>query len=743
MNNPEQITDQYEAIENQANDDASEIDLDDASLYLNRELTWLEFNHRVLAEASREKNPLLERVKFLAIVSNNLDEFFMKRIGGLKQQVAAGISVPSIDGRTPMQQLEACHKVTRGMQQTQEQVYNELLKALSEEEIRITEYQSLDEQQQEKLREHFQQNIFPMLTPLAMDPSHPFPFISNLTLNLLVTLRFPGGHDLHMARVKVPVSQDVSSRLIKVGEDFTYVTLDDLIANNLDMLFPGMEIESCDLFRVTRNANVELDQEAANDLLESIESELRERHFAPIVRLEISNGMNAVHRGMLAAELGLNEEQDVYTIEAMMALRDLFELTKLNLPKLHDAPHHPVDHPQLAHDRRNIFHILRDHQGLLLQHPYESFSTTVERFLRTAAEDPKVLAIKMTLYRTSADGNVLDSLIKAARNGKQVAVLVELKARFDEAANIRWARRLEQAGIHVTYGVLGLKTHSKLIMVIRKDYSQLRRYYHIGTGNYHAGTARLYTDLGLLGCDEEIGKDLTEQFNYLTGYSPPPSYRKILAAPYTLKQSLLNKIEREIRIHRESSTGHIQLKMNALEDPDIVKSLYKATQAGVKVELIVRDTCRFRPGIKGLSESGSVVSIVGRFLEHARITYFHNGGDEEYFIGSADLMQRNLMQRVEVLVPVEAPALRQELRLMLDVQLGDKHNAWDMQSDGTYIRRTPAEEDKSLNCQETLIGVAERRLEAAKKHREKRMREKLMTHFKHRLKNHSQNGGNG
>ncbi|MEW8256961.1 MAG: polyphosphate kinase 1, partial [Candidatus Thiodiazotropha taylori] len=518
MNNPEQISDQYDTPENQASNESSAIDLDDASLYLNRELTWLAFNRRVLAEASREKNPLLERVKFLAIVSNNLDEFFMKRIGGLKQQVAAGISIPSVDGRTPMQQLEECHKVTREMQQTQEQIYNELLQALSEEEIRITEYQSLNEHQQEKLRDHFQQNIFPMLTPLAMDPSHPFPFISNLTLNLLVTLRFPGGHDLHMARVKVPVSQDVSSRLIKVGEDYTYVTLDDLIANNLDMLFPGMAIESCDLFRVTRNANVELDQEAANDLLESIESELRERHFAPIVRLEISNGMNAVHRGMLAAELGLDEEQDVYTIEGMMALRDLFELTKLNLPELHDIPHHPVDHPQLAHDRRNIFHILRDHQGLLLQHPYESFSTTVERFLRTAAEDPKVLAIKMTLYRTSADGNVLDSLIKAARNGKQVAVLVELKARFDEAANIRWARRLEQAGIHVTYGVLGLKTHSKLIMVIRKDYSQLRRYYHIGTGNYHAGTARLYTDLGLLGCDEEIGKDLTEQFNYLTGY---------------------------------------------------------------------------------------------------------------------------------------------------------------------------------------------------------------------------------
>jgi polyphosphate kinase len=740
MNNPEQIVTTQETVTEQITIQQNEFDLNDASLYLNRELTWLAFNRRVLAEATREKNPLLERVKFLAIVSNNLDEFFMKRIGGLKQQVGAGISVPSIDGRTPIQQLEECHQVTREMQQTQEQIYTELLTALSREDIRITEYNSLEMEQQASLREHFQQNIFPMLTPLAMDPSHPFPFISNLTLNLLVTLRFPGGHDLHMARVKVPVSRDVSSRLIQVGDEFTYVTLDDLIANNLDMLFPGMEIESCNLFRVTRNANVELDQEAANDLLETIETELRERHFAPIVRLEISKGMSAQHRGMLAAELGLNEEQDVYTITGMMALSDLFELAKLNLPELHDEPHHPVDHPQLAHDRRNIFHVLRDHKGLLLQHPYESFSTTVERFLRTAAEDPKVLAIKMTLYRTSADGNVLDSLIKAARNGKQVAVLVELKARFDEAANIRWARRLEQAGIHVTYGVLGLKTHSKLIMVIRKDYSQLRRYYHIGTGNYHAGTARLYTDLGLLGCDEEIGKDLTEQFNYLTGYSPPPSYRKILAAPYNLKQSLLNKIEREIKIHLEKSMGHIQLKMNALEDKDIVKALYKATQAGVKVELIVRDTCRFRPGIKGLSESGSVVSIVGRFLEHARITYFHNGGNEEYFIGSADLMKRNLMQRVEVLVPVEAPALRQELRLILDVQLSDKHNAWDMQSDGTYIRRTPPEDDKSINCQETLIGVAERRLEAAKKHREKRMREKLMTHFKHRLKNHSMGG---
>jgi polyphosphate kinase len=720
-----------------------EYDLNDPALYLNRELTWLSFNRRVLDEAAQARNPLLERIKFLAIVSNNLDEFFMKRIGGLKQQVGAGVTIPTVDGRTPAEQLADCHQAIREMQREQQRIYMELVELLCKSEIKITRYQHLSEEQRHQLRDHFRQNIFPMLTPLAMDPSHPFPFISNLTLNLLVTLRFPGGHDLHMARIKVPVSKDVSPRMIQVGEENTFVTLDDLIANNLDMLFPGMEIETCDLFRVTRNANVELDQESANDLLEMIEIELRERHFAPIVRLEVSMGMNPTHRGMLAAELGLNESQDVFEVDCMMAQKDLFELAVLKIPELRDKPHHAVDHPQLAHDRRNIFHIIRDQGQLLLQHPYESFNTTVERFLRTAAEDPKVLAIKMTLYRTSADGNVLDSLIKAARNGKQVAVLVELKARFDEAANIRWARRLEQAGIHVTYGVLGLKTHSKLIMVIRKDYSQLRRYYHIGTGNYHSGTARLYTDLGLLGCDENIGQDLTELFNYLTGYSPPPSYRKILAAPYNLKQSLLNKIEREIKLHTPEQPGLIQMKMNALEDQGIVKALYKATRAGVKVQLIVRDTCRFRPGIAGLSESGSVVSIVGRFLEHARITYFQNGGDEEYFIGSADLMQRNLMKRVEVLTPVETPALRQELRLILDVQLGDKHAAWDMQPDGNYQRRIPSEEEKSLNCQETLIGVAERRLQAAKKHKEQRMREKLMYHFKHRLKNHGANGGGG
>ncbi len=709
-----------------------DVDLSDPSLYLNRELTWLAFNRRVLHEAEDPRTPLLERVKFLAIVSNNLDEFFMKRIGGLKQQIAAGVHRASLDGRSPVQQLRECHAVVRAFQSERRRIYDELMQELAAYDIRITQYDQLTVEQRERLREHFRANIFPMLTPLAMDPAHPFPFVSNLTLNLLVTLRFPGGSEVYMARVKVPVSKDVSKRLIAVDGGFTFVTLEDLMVNNLDMLFPGMEFVSCALFRVTRNAIVEPDVEAANDLLEMIESELRERHFAPIVRLEVQPKMEATHRGMLAAELGLNEEEDVFEVEGMIATRDLFELASLDVPELHDEPHRPVDHPLLANDRRNIFHIIRENGPLLLQHPYQPFSTTVERFLRTAADDPKVLAIKMTLYRTSG-GAILDSLIQAARNGKQVAVLVELKARFDEAANIVWARRLEAEGIHVNYGVMGLKTHSKLIFVVRRDYSQLRRYYHVGTGNYHPGTAKLYTDLGILGCDEEIGQDLTELFNYLTGYSPPPSYRKILAAPYTLKRGLVEKINREIEHQQRDGSGLIQMKMNALEDADITLALYKASRAGVKVDLIIRDTCRFRPGLPGISEQARVVSIVGRFLEHARIIYFRNGGEEEYYIGSADMMGRNLDSRVEVHAPVENPELRQELRLILDVQFADTRSAWDMDADANYTQRRP-EDETTKGAQETLIGVAEKRLAAAAKHKEKKVRSKLLSHFQWRLR---------
>lgn len=710
-----------------------EFDLNAPELYLNRELTWLEFNRRVLHEAEDERTPLLERVKFLAIVSSNLDEFFMKRIGGLKQQIGAGMTTPTVDGRTPTQQVAQCHRLIRSMQSRQEAVFGHLLGELERYDVRLVRYEALDAPQRKRLRDDFINNIFPVLTPLAIDPAHPFPFISNLALNLLVTLRYPGGTAVHMARVKVPVSKDVAPRLLSIDGHHTFVTLDDVIKNNLDLLFPGMEIESCDLFRVTRNANVEMDEEAADDLLEMIQSELRERHFAPIVRLEVMAGMGSACRGMLAAELGLDEEADVFEMQGMMGIRDLFEIAALNIPELHDPPHRPIDQPRLAHDSRNIFHIIRDVGPLLLQHPYESFSTSVERFLHTASRDPKVLAIKMTVYRTSAEGKIIESLVKAARNGKQVAVLVELKARFDEAANIRWARRLEHAGIHVTYGVLGLKTHSKVILVVRKDYNGLRRYAHIGTGNYHAGTARLYSDLGMLTCDDAIGQDLAELFNYLTGYAPPPRYRKILAAPNTLKKSLLDKIDREIAKHSVKSPGAIQFKMNALEDADITKALYRACQAGVKVDLIVRDTCRLRPGIAGLSETARVISIVGRFLEHARIYYFRNGGEEEYYIGSADLMKRNLEGRVEVVAPVESAELRQELRLILDAQLSDQRSAWDMQSDGSYVQRQPAEGDEPRGSQEILIGLAGTRLAAAGKHRQKNVQKKLIKRFRRRL----------
>ncbi|MDD3450030.1 MAG: polyphosphate kinase 1 [Gammaproteobacteria bacterium] len=710
-------------------------DLGSSELYLNRELTWLAFNQRVLHEAEDDRTPLLERVKFIAIVSGNMDEFFMKRIGGLKQLVAAGRNETTVDGRTPAQQISDAHAFIRELTLRKRAAYHRVLELLAEQDIRLLRYEQLEPAQRDLVRQEFVTNIFPLLTPLAMDPGHPFPFISNLAMNLLVTLRHSGDTDnvLHMARIKVPAIRGIAPRLLRVGGDNTFVPLEEVVANNLDLLFPGMEIVSCELFRVTRNANVELDEEQADDLLEMIETELRERHFAPIVRLEVQKDMNPVHRGMLAAELGLDEEADVFEIEGMMAMRDMFEIAGLESTELHDPPHYPIDHPRLAHDKRNIFHIIRDGGPILLQHPYESFSTSVERFLRTASNDPKVLAIKMTLYRTSGEGKVIESLVNAARNGKQVAVLVELKARFDEQANINWAKRLEEAGIHVTYGVVGLKTHSKIILVVRRDYNGLRRYAHIGTGNYHAGTARLYTDLGLLTGDNDIGQDLTELFNFLTGYSPPPSYRKILAAPYTLKKTLLEKIEREISSHSEESPGHIQFKMNALEDADITRALYRATQAGVKVDLIVRDTCRFRPGLPGLSESAQVISIVGRFLEHGRIYYFRNGGAEEYYIGSADLMKRNLESRVEVVAPVEDIDLRQELRLILDVQLSDRRSAWDLQPDGSYVQRQPAPGQDAKSCQELLIGVAQRRLAAAVKHKQKKVRRKLVSHFQRRV----------
>ena len=687
-------------------------DLDSPELYLNRELTWLNFNRRVLIEAQDTRTPLLERVKFLAIVSSNLDEFFMKRIGGLKQQLGAGVHELSVDGRTPLEQLAECHEVVRDLKIQQRDLAVHLTVQLSEVGIWISRYYELGEAEQAELREYYLENIFPLVTPIAMDPAHPFPFISNLSLNLLVSIVRSDGKGTALARIKVPIGKGVP-RFLQIGETTHFVPLEDVIAYNLDLLFPGVQIERWDVFRVTRNAITERSEEQANDLLELIESELRDRKFAPIVRLEVSRGMPSIHRGMLAAELGLSEEEDVYEVEGLMQKRDLFQVASVDRPELHDPQHHPVDNYKIV-DAPNIFHLIRKQGPILLQHPYESFATTVERFVREASVDPKVLAIKMTLYRTADKSRIISHLLEAARNGKQVMVTVELKARFDESANIRWANHMEENGIHVAYGVVGLKTHSKVVFVLRRDYDGLRRYAHLGTGNYHSGTARLYSDLGILTSDPVVGRDLTELFNFLTtGFVPNRGYQKLLPAPKHLKKGLLARIRREIEKHTSESPGLIQFKMNALEDRDVTRALYEASRAGVHVDLIVRDTCRLRPGIPGLSDNVNIISIVGRFLEHTRIFYFRNQGDEEYFIGSADLMKRNLESRVETVVPIETPALRQELRQIIDIQLADRRCAWDMRADGSYVQRRPRDGEDGRSSQELQIEMAQRRLDEA------------------------------
>ena len=693
-------------------------DLGDSQWYLNRELTWLEFNQRVLHEAEDSRTPLLERLKFIAIVSSNLDEFFMKRIGGLKQQIGAGMRELTLDGRTPRRQVQECHVAIRALEAKKDQLFRHLCTLLEEKGIAIESYGDLTAKEKIRIREHYSTNIFPLLTPQSIDPAHPFPFISNLSLNLLVTLRYPKSREVSLARVKVPVGLG-TPRFIRVGKGDHFVCLEDVMMNNLDMLFPGMNIVSCEIFRVTRNANTEKDEEEADDLMAMIESELKERKFAPIVRLETGTGMDPLHRGRLAAELELDEENDVFEVPGLLAMRDLFELAGLDYARLHDPPHYPIEHPQLQ-TPRNMFHIIRDNGSILLQHPYESFSSSVERFLREAATDPKVRGIKMTLYRTSAQGRIIDSLVLAAKNGKQVAVVVELKARFDEAANIRLAERMEEAGIHVTYGVVGLKTHCKVILVVRQDYNGLRRYVHVGTGNYHAETARIYCDLGLLTCDQAIGQDVTELFNYLTtGFMAKRNYQKIVPAPRMLKKALLSRIEREIELHRQKGGGLIQFKMNALEDGDIVRALYRASQAGVKIDLVVRDTCRLRPGIPGLSENVRVMSIVGRFLEHSRLYYFRNGGADEYFIASADAMKRNLEARVEVLCPVESPELASELRAIFDIHITDQCSVWDMQQDGGYIQRMPVADASPAGSHQTIIERAARRLRESLKQKKK------------------------
>jgi polyphosphate kinase len=688
------------------------IDLNDPQWYLNRELTWLAFNRRVLHEGQDDRVPLLERIFFLAVVGSNLDEFFMKRIGGLKQQVGARVKELSVDGRLPQEQIDACAEVVRDLLREQEELEVELKRLLARRKIRIVPYADLSLTEKSLAEGYFREQVYPLLTPQGMDPAHPFPFISNLSINLLVGVTYPDSEYQYLNRIKVPVSEDMP-RFLSFGDAGHWITLEDLIGNNLEMLFPGMVVESCETFRVTRNAITEPHQEQANDLLQMIESALRERKFAEIVRLEAGWGMEEQHRGMLAAELGVDEQRDVFAVDGIVGKRDLMEIARLDRPELRFPPHTPLDNAELCDEDPNIFHVIRKHGSILLQHPYESFDSSVERYLREASTDPKVRAIKMTLYRTAGQSRVIEYLIDAAQNGKQVAVVLELKARFDEQANIRWAETLEEAGIHVTYGVIGLKTHCKVIFVVRKDYDGLRRYAHIGTGNYHAGTARMYCDLGLLTCDPDIGADLTELFNYLTtGFTPTRRYRKLLCSPRMLKKALLQKIEREIKHHSPASPGLIQLKANGLEDRDVVAALYRASQAGVRIDLIIRDTCRLRPGIPGLSENIRVISLVGRFLEHTRVFYFRNQGEEEYFIGSADLMQRNLESRVEVCVPVASSKLRLQLRQLLDLQLSNQRNVWEMQPDGRSLQRVAKGREGSVCIHRRLIEQAQRRLAA-------------------------------
>ena len=693
------------------------IDINSPDLYLNRELTWLSFNNRVLSEAKDPRNPLLERLKFLAIVSSNLDEFFMKRIGGLKQQLGAGVAAKTVDGRTAKQQIDECYAVVREQESEQRKIFADLRDLLKAEGIKIISYDDVYTDQGIWLREYFYQEVFPLITPQAVDPAHPFPFISNLSLNLLVHVKRPEDQALpSYTRIKIPVGDGIP-RFVQLPDTNHFLPIEELVMKHLNMLLPQVEVVDAAVFRVTRNAQVERDEETADDLLAMIQSELRDRRFASIVRMQIQDSIDETARGMLAAELGLNENEDVFsTGSSLMALRDLFEIVRIDMPELHDEPFQSIDHPQIA-AAKNIFHAIRNDGPFMVHHPYDSFKTSVERFLKEAANDPKVKAIKMTLYRTSSDTKVVDYLIRAAKNGKQVAVVVELKARFDEAANIRWASRMEEAGIHVTYGVVGLKTHSKVILVVRKDYNGLQRYLHIGTGNYHAGTAKLYCDLGLLTNDLQMGIDATELFNYLTtGYTPERFYRELLPAPKVLKASLLARIERETKNHSEESPGLIQFKINALEDADITKALYKASQAGVKVDLIVRDSCRFIPGIPGVSEGATVISIIGRFLEHTRVYYFHNEGKEEYLIGSADAMKRNLESRVEVVTPVTNDKLKSEIRFMLDAQLNDYRQAWEMQSDGTYIQRMPRNASEEVGCQQIMINRHKERSKVAKRY---------------------------
>jgi len=683
---------------------------------LNRELTWLEFNRRVLRLATDERTPLLERCKFLAIFGSNLDEFMMKRVGGLKRQLEVGVSSRSMDGMSPSEQIAAIREVVLDLQSEQARCYEQqLVPALAAEGIVLADYQDLSDDQRDRADEWFKQHVYPLLTPLAVDPGHRFPFISNLSTSLGVILRHPDQREQLFARVKAPTSIPRWIRVSEGSSDYevTLANIKDLLRFNLDDLFPGLVIEDVMPFRVTRSAEIDRDDADIDDLLESIEEELRLRRFNPPVRLEVWPDASPEILGLVIDELDLGAD-DVYKRGGPLDYAGMMTVADLDRPDLKERPWTPVTPPRLADAESDIFSIIR--QGdLLVHHPYESFNASAERFISSAARDPKVVAIKQTLYRTSPDSAFVHELMRAAEEGKQVACLVELRARFDESANINVAQRLEKAGVHVAYGVVGLKTHSKLSLVVRQESDGLRCYGHIGTGNYNTKTARLYTDLGLLTCDPAITGDMVELFNYLTGRSMRTEYQRLLVAPVSMRRRFEELIRRETEIARAGGNGRIVAKMNALQDQDIIDLLYEASRAGVQVDLIVRGFCCLRPQVPGLSENIRVVSVVGRFLEHPRIFHFGAGKDDpgegEWFIGSADWMYRNLNFRVEAITPVLEPSLRRRLHFILETSLRDHRDAWDMNPDGTYTQRmppadAPPDSAETLGTFETLMREA-------------------------------------
>jgi polyphosphate kinase len=651
------------------------------SPFLNRELSWLEFNARVLWEARDRRNPLLERARFLAIFADNLDEFFAVRVAGLHQQRQAGSAGVSPDGMSPVDQLSAIRRRIDALLVEQDAVFRELLADLRGAGIRIAAYRDVPEHHA-ALRERFLRDIFPVLTPLAVDPGHPFPYISTLSLSLAVGLRGPRGEE-HFARVKVPA---VLPRFLDVGES-TFVPVEQVIAANLDALFSGMDVVETYLFRVTRNTDIAFEEDEADDLLLAIEQELRRRRFGAAVRLEVEPSMPARMRSRLVAGIRVQPD-DVYNSHGLLDLAALSQIASLDRPDLHSPPWTPVIPARLAprdDEPVDIFAAIRE-QDILVHHPYESFDASVEEFISQAVDDPDVLAIKQTLYRTGGDSPIVHELIRAAEQGKQVVVLVEIKARFDEQANIVWARKLEQAGAHVVYGLVGLKTHAKVVLVIRREASGLRRYVHVGTGNYNPRTARQYVDLGLLTSRPELGADATDLFNVLTGYSRQQSFRRLLIAPLTLRRRLLELIERETEHALAGKQASIVIKVNALVDPAFIEALYRASQAGVEVDILARGICALRPGIAGLSDRIRVRSIVGPFLEHSRIFGFANAGGMEWYMGSADLMERNLDRRVEAVVPIEDAEARARIAAVIEAMRADDRRSWELGADATWRR---------------------------------------------------------